>query len=222
MSTRAEVWAGKVKGLSIVEHAVLDRLARVHTAKHGCFPSIERIAGRLESTRRHIERTIGSLVEKQLISKEPDFLYGRQTSNHYTLHFERFFPPSPPADRLLTIVKMSLKGSVKTDFYEEWIKGLSDCYLEERKSAPQHIFWIAVESRSHERTLERHLPAITQLVTAKFGTVGRKLPNANVLQPRKNETPAQFDQRRKLYPDRRTVPAIKIKILSTYLNDDDE
>lgn len=216
MSKPAAIWAEKVRGLTIAEKAVLKEMAYVHTDK-GCYPSLSKIARQYESTRRYIERIARRIQAKGFIDYTGDYMdSGKRWNNRYTLHLHRFFPPSPAADRILTQIKVVLKTAMNSEFYETWVECIQDCYLEEKRKAPQKILWLAVDSKSNSNTVIRHLPAINVMLKEKFGVVTRKLPNSNTLQQRRTESPAEFDKRKKAYEAKRAVPAITIEIHGTY------
>jgi len=94
MSDFARTWAWNQKNLTMTQKMVLMGLADFHTEKLGCFPSYQRIATLIGTSRRTVIRTIDELVGLKLISKETRTAEGgRSTSCCYVFHFTAIQPP---------------------------------------------------------------------------------------------------------------------------------
>src|SRR5467141_580631 len=95
MSDFGRFWAFKVRGCTITEHAVLQRLGDRHHAKTGrCFPGRDGISFELECSKTYLTQIYQSLEQKKFIDRLKRFepIYGSQTSNEFVLHFNRWFP----------------------------------------------------------------------------------------------------------------------------------
>ena len=96
MSGFAKIWAWEQKNLTPTEKCVLMGLADFHTENGGCYPSLKRIAEKVNVSVDTVSRSIDNLIEKGLVKKEHRRKENNgHTSNFYDLLFTSILPPIP-------------------------------------------------------------------------------------------------------------------------------
>lgn len=87
MSIQVLNWAWSIKGLPPAQRLMLLALADWSGDEWTCYPGHDKIAGRVEVSRRTVVRFMSDLTERGLISSERRFRKnGTRTSNLYTLN----------------------------------------------------------------------------------------------------------------------------------------
>lgn len=96
MSTEAERWAARQRGLSPAQERILRALAQFHTAERGCFPSQQRLSDHTRISQSSLNRNLAILESLDLIRRElRRKKCGNQATTLYHLNLDVFvnLPP---------------------------------------------------------------------------------------------------------------------------------
>jgi len=195
VSTYAEHWALKIRGLTIAERFFCSRLAFRHNANTGrCFPGRRGLCFEMECSEVYLKQIFGSVESKRFMARKARFQdveQKLQTSNDFILNLERWFPfhseeVEREQKRLLGYFRRAVESpQLAQGFLSTWIekpifeKGRSERNEFKRAGKTRRLslkrppvgstLWLAIESQSHERHLIFRLPDIMKQIREDTG-----------------------------------------------------
>lgn len=189
MSTYADKWASKIRGLTIAQHAMMFRIAYYHRVETNlAFAGRRRISEELECSMIYLTQC-GQHLENIGYFKREGRFQPDQTSNRWVLNFERWFPiPGHYSDekdedgkRRWIVDDATVKKEKQLLGYfrraaenPHLAKGFIACWLEpltkrKTKRPPVQRLWLAVASDSHKACALAALPDVCKEIESDLG-----------------------------------------------------